>query len=320
MYLQHFNLDKLPFTLTPNTGFYCDLVGHQEALNVLLISLRSGEGFIKVTGEVGSGKTLLCRKLLTMLGDDFVTAYIPSPDPNLASEGLQRILALELGVVIDAQADKRSCLEQLTQRLLVLHGQKKKVVLLVDEAQILTDQCLEAIRLLTNLETESEKLLQVVLFAQPELNVRLQQAALRQLEQRITFSCQLSPIVEADLEHYVMRRLAVAGYTQQQLFTPRALHLLYRKSGGIPRLINILCHKALLVAYGRGIQQITWRCIHKASRDTQRSMAGSAWSQHKMVFILWVLVGLAATSVVIRYKQWHDVSAHSTKTVTEELR
>ena len=267
MYLDHFNMTTVPFSLTPNTQFFCQLPGHQEALNVLLISLQSGEGFIKIVGEVGTGKTLICRLLMDMLDENYVTAYIPNPDLN--ADGLRLAVAHELGVDEDEKISQHRLLEKINQRLLELNSQGKRVVLLVDESQALSEDCLEAIRLLTNLETESTKLLQVVLFGQPELDVKLNKASLRQLKQRITFSYYLQPIKETELDAYLCHRLATAGYTYGSLFTNKARQLLYRSSQGLPRLLNILCHKALLVAYGRGQAHVDHHAIKKAIIDTE---------------------------------------------------
>jgi MSHA biogenesis protein MshM len=270
MYLDHFNMTTAPFSLTPNTQFFCQLPGHQEALNVLLISLESGEGFIKIVGEVGTGKTLICRLLLEMLDERYVTAYIPNPDLN--ADGLRLAVAHELGIQASEQISQHRLVESINQRLLELHSQGKHVVLLIDESQALPEECLEAIRLLTNLETESTKLLQVVLFGQPELDVKLNKPSLRQLKQRITFSYYLQPIKASELDAYLCHRLAKAGYTYGILFTNKAKQLLYKSSLGLPRLLNILCHKSLLVAYGRGQTHVDHHAIRKAVVDTESAM------------------------------------------------
>lgn len=250
MYLEHFKLNKKPFSLTPNTDFYCELPCYTQALNVIKLSLSNGEGFIKIVGEIGTGKTFLCRLLLNSLPDDYVTAYIPNPD--LTSDGLRLSVAKELGLTFDASIGQHSLVDKINERLLELHHQGKKVVLLVDESQCLSESCLEAIRLLTNLETQSDKLLQVVLFGQPELDAKLNQSTLRQLKQRITFSYYLKPLDPNEMEAYICHRLAMAGYTYGLLFTKKAKKLLYKASGGLPRLLNILCHKGLMDAYGKG--------------------------------------------------------------------
>ncbi len=266
MYLKHFKLNNPPFSLTPNTDFYCDLPTHQDALAVLLLSLQMGEGFIKIIGEVGAGKTLLCRLLLNHLDDNYVTAYIPNPDKS--GYGLRLALAHELGLVLDKDIPYYLLLDKITQRLLELHQSVKHVVLVIDEAQALSEDALEAIRLLTNLETEEKKLLQVVLFGQPELDVKLNQHKMRQLKQRITFSYYLRPLSFNEINFYLSHRLAKAGFTYGSLFTPGAKKRLCRASKGIPRLLNILCHKALLVSYGRGAQRVDTRAMKRAISDT----------------------------------------------------
>ncbi len=266
MYLKHFGLKDLPFTLTPNTLFYCNLPAHQEGLNTLLFSLRSGEGFIKIIGEVGSGKTLLCRKLLDSLGGECVTAYIPNPDVD--PQGLRVALAKELGLRVNVKGDTNTLLSRLSERLIELKHQKKRVVVIVDEAQALADDTLEALRLLSNLETESEKLLQIVLFAQPELDEKLKLYKFRQLLQRIGFSYVLRSLTPQELSQYVFHRVSMAGYTKGNLFSAPAIRKLYRASQGVPRVINILCHKALLVAYGRGEAVVTPRSVAIAVRDS----------------------------------------------------
>jgi MSHA biogenesis protein MshM len=267
MYLEHFNFKELPFTITPNLGFFCLLKGHQQALNTLLFSIRSGEGFIKLTGEVGTGKTLLCRKILDSLNADYVTAYIPNPDLNPIE--LRKALARELGLDPAKLHDQHELLTVINNRLLELHAAGKRTILLIDEAQALSPESLETVRLLTNLETESAKLLQVVLFAQPELDQRLNQANFRQLKQRISFSYSLPVMSRDDLDTYLFHRLATAGYSYGTLFTEKARDTLFRASQGIPRLVNILCHKALLAAYGKGEQLVTKKSMRLAIQDTE---------------------------------------------------
>ncbi len=285
MYLEHFKFKELPFSLTPNVNFFCSLKGHDEALKTVLFSLRSGEGFIKVVGEVGSGKTLLCRKLLGSIESEYVTAYIPNPDLNPIE--LRRAFARELGIDPTQLLDQHELLSHLNSQLLNFHAAGKRVVLLLDEAQALPAESLEALRLLTNLETETSKLLQVVLFGQPELDERLNLSSLRQLKQRISFSYYLPTLTREDLDTYLFHRLAMAGYTYGTLFSKKARDVLYRASGGIPRLVNILCHKALLVAYGRGDGKITHSAMRIAAQDTE---AVASW--YKPVFVT-LLIGCA---------------------------
>lgn len=267
MYQEFFKFVTLPFSLTPNPNFFCQLKGHQEALNTLEFCINSGEGFIKIIGEVGSGKTLLCRKLLENLDDQFVSAYIPNPD--LTPLEIRKAFARELGLNPTQWQDQHELLTAIYQHLISLHRNGKIIVLLIDEAQALSDESLETIRLLTNLETESVKLVQVVLFAQPELDQRLNQEKLRQLKQRISFSYKLPLMNRDDLDTYLHHRLAKAGYTHGNLFTKQAKNLLFRASRGIPRVVNILAHKALLVAYGQGVMQIDHHAMRMAINDTE---------------------------------------------------
>src|SRR5579864_6104104 len=179
MYLEHFGFREYPFAITPDTSFYYNFVSHHEALNVLQVAIQSGEGFIKVTGEVGLGKTMLSRKLLKSLGVEYVGAYLPNP--QLSGGALSAAIATELGVKISPRMRETSGLRQLNARLLQLAAAGRHVVVCLDEAQAMPDETLEAVWLLTNLETEKSKLMQVVLFGQPELDERLAGKHLRQL-------------------------------------------------------------------------------------------------------------------------------------------
>jgi MSHA biogenesis protein MshM len=267
MYLYHFGLRELPFTLTPNTQFYLGLESHNEALAVLLTALKTGEGFIKVVGEVGTGKTLLCRKLLNEIPEHFVTAYIPNP--YLKPDELRRAVAVELGVKQAQRMSTQLLTQRIQARLLALHGQGHSVVLILDEAQALPAESLEALRLFTNLETETRKLLQVVLFAQPELDQLLAEQRFRQLRQRITFSYQLRVLSVNETHYYIQHRLKVAGYKGAALFSPAITKKLAKASKGIPRLVNVLCHKILMLAYGQGHYKITLSHLKSAINDTE---------------------------------------------------
>ncbi len=266
MYEAHFGLRELPFGITPDTSFFFGSPRSQEALNTLLVAARSGEGFIKITGEVGTGKTLLCRKFMATLGEDFITAYIPNP--YLEPRSLMLALADELELSLDREVDQHQLLKTITHHLLRLAGQDKRVLLCIDEAQALPLETMEALRLLTNLETEKRKLLQIVLFGQPELNRKLEQESIRQLAQRITFHYHLGPLGRDDLDYYVAHRLRVAGFGGARLFSASAISRLYRASGGIPRLVNILAHKALMLCYGQGRQQVSAAHVAAAAHDT----------------------------------------------------
>jgi MSHA biogenesis protein MshM len=277
MYTAHFGLREAPFGITPDTSFFFGSPHSQEALNTLLVAARGGEGFIKITGEVGTGKTLLCRKFMATLGPDFVTAYIPNPylEPRTLMLALADELGLEASLARDV--DQHRMLKAITGRLLQLAGEGKRVLLCLDEAQAIPVESLEALRLLTNLETEKRKLLQIVLFGQPELNRKLALQSIRQLAQRITFHYHLGPLSRDDLDYYVAHRLRVAGFDGARLFSRGAIAKLYRSSGGVPRLVNILAHKALMLCYGQGKQQVARAHVVVAARDTLAAGGRRIW-------------------------------------------
>ncbi len=315
MYLAHFGLREAPFGITPDTSYFFACADYQAALNTLLIAIRNGEGFIKITGEVGTGKTLLCRQFLASINKEhgtvavsdsgpqqasvtqhFVTAYIPNP--YLTPHTLLLALADELGVVLQPDVDQHHLLKSLTAALLDFARQDKQVVLCLDEAQAMPLESLEAIRLLTNLETEKRKLLQIVLFGQPELNQKLQQDSIRQLNQRITFHYHLGPLRRDDMDYYLSHRLNVAGFTGGRLFSRSAANQLYAASGGIPRLVNIVAHKALMLSYGEGRQQVSARHVRAAAKDTG-SAKKSLWRWWIIAAALLLIAGSSALGWVV---------------------
>ncbi len=275
MYKAHFGLRELPFGITPDTSFFFASTNSQEALNTLLIAANNGEGFIKITGEVGTGKTLLCRKFMATLHDSFCTAYIPNP--FLEPRTLMLALADELEISLEKDVDQHRLLKSINHRLLVLAREGKKPLLCVDEAQALPMASLEALRLLTNLETEKRKLLQIVLFGQPELNRKLEAEEIRQLNQRISFHYHLGPLSKDDMAFYVSHRLNVAGFAGGRLFSNDAINAMYSASGGIPRLVNILAHKSLMLAYGQGTQQVRGMHVKLAAKDTVAAKGVGKW-------------------------------------------
>jgi len=275
MYRTHFGLREMPFGITPDTSFAYACTSHQEALNTLLVSVRNGEGFMKIVGEVGTGKTLLCRRFLATLDATHVTAYIPNP--YLEPRTLLFALADELGVAVPRDADQHRLLKTLNLALLDFARQGRTVVLCLDEAQAMPIETLEALRLLTNLETEKRKLLQVVLFGQPELDDRLDQESVRQLRQRISFQYRLAALGRAEVDRYIAHRLRVAGYHGHRMFTGPAARAVHRFAGGVPRLVNIIAHKAMLLAYGEGLQHVLPRHVRYAALDTPAARALRPW-------------------------------------------
>ncbi|ABM61122.1 ExeA family protein [Halorhodospira halophila] len=274
MYLEHFGLREYPFQLTPNTGYYYGRASHQEALTMLWAALESGEGFLRVTGEVGTGKSLVCRQLLHKLGDHWQAALILNPALDPAS--LRQVVADELQ--LDAGNDcinAHELLRALHARLQENATAGRRTLLIIDEAQVMPDESLETLRLLTNLESEEAKLLQVVLLGQPELDQRLAQPHLRQLRQRCTFRYRLQPLPLEVVDDYLHHRVQTAGYRGRGLFMPKASRLIGRAGQGVPRTINTLAHKALLAAFGDGVQQVVREHVVRAIEDTETADASA---------------------------------------------
>lgn len=296
MYRAHFGLQELPFGITPDTSFFFPDSSHQEALNTLLVAVRSGEGFIKVTGEVGTGKTLLCRKFLTALDQrEFVTAYIPNP--YLQPMSLLFAIADELSLSYSPDINQHQLLKLLTNYLMESYSNGKQVVLCLDEAQAMPLETLESMRLLTNLETERRKLLQVVLFGQPELNTCLNQPSVRQLKQRITFSCELRPFSLQETTLYIAHRLCIAGYTGPRLFVPETIKQIHGVARGIPRLMNVIAHKSMLVAFGEGALGITVSHVRAAVADTESLTPRRSWSVRVLHYIAAVTAALGIAAI-----------------------
>ncbi|MEZ8773186.1 AAA family ATPase [Vibrio sp. 10N.222.54.F12] len=262
MYQAHFDFEQLPFTLTPNTDFFYGLAPHFEAIQTVMSALEMGEGVVKVTGEVGTGKTMVCRMLVNHLND--CTALIYLPNPVLSGADLRQAVAKELGLTIDNPA---ALVDNIQHKLIELHNSGLRVVAILDEAQALSDEALETLRLFGNLETEDKKLLQIVLLGQPELDARLEAYHLRQFRQRITFSSTLRPLTLDETVAYIDNRIAKSGgkYAPFSLSHKKAI---WRSSLGIPRLINQLCHKALLLAFSEDKQNIENQHLFAAMHET----------------------------------------------------
>jgi len=240
---------------------------------------------------------MLCRMLLANLRADEQAVYIPNP--HLMPSMLRVAVARELGVRADSKLDQSLLLSQIQDRLIELGAAGRRVVVCLDEAQAMPDETLEALRLLTNLETEKRKLLQVILFGQPELDDKLAKPALRQVRQRIAWSCRLQPYDRDDVQAYVNHRLLVAGYDAHPLFTPHAIDALWRTSGGVPRLVNILSHKALMLTFGRGGQRVRARDIRAAANDTDGAFPAAAGRRK-----LWLYAAATAALVIGALALW----------------
>lgn len=270
VYLEYYGLKEAPFSITPNPRFLFFSAKHREAFNHLLYGIRERKGFVQLTGEVGAGKTTLCRALLEELGNNFSTALILNP--VLDPDGLVRNIAVEFGLQVNGM-DRFEMVNEINHFLLTQLEQGRDTVLIIDEAQTLTHELLEQVRLLSNLETDDRKLLQIVLMGQPELRDRLNDPALRQLRQRITVRYHLTSLKPVEVGEYVHHRLAVSGANGSPHFTVPALWRVHRYSGGIPRLVNAVCDKCLLAGYVQQRDQIDFRMVGRAIRELEGDIA-----------------------------------------------
>lgn len=274
MYLDHFGLRELPFGITPDTEFIYPSRAHVEGLNLLHFSLASGEGFIKIVGEIGSGKTLLCRNFLAGLDEEWQAAYIPNP--QMEPRAFLREVADELGTPA-GEPEASFIVKRLNARLLELAHAGRKIVLCIDEAQTMPRLTLESLRLLSNLETEKRKLMHIVLFGQPELDDMLAVHSARQIKQRIAFHYRLHRLDDEEIRDYVEQRLRIAGHGGEPIFTPEAMKILCKSAAGTPRLVNILANKALLAAFGEGHEKVDAEHVKAAVRDTEGVVLKRGW-------------------------------------------
>ena len=255
MYCEFFGFSEKPFTITPNPHFIFLSSIHREAFGRLLYGVDSHAGFIALTGEVGTGKTTVLRTLLTQMDPDkYRSALIFNP--CMSGEQLLESICKEFGIQSDGK-DRFSYLDALNRFLLEQHQSGLTVVLVIDEAQNLAPEVLEQVRMISNLETERDKLIQIILAGQPELDVVLARHDLRQLSQRITVRCSLTPMKLKDTQDYINHRLKVSGSRIPGIFSPKAVKQIYRFSRGIPRLINVACEQALVMAWTRESLSIT---------------------------------------------------------------
>ncbi len=262
MYLAHFGFAQYPFHLTPNTELFLGLAPHYEAIQTVTSALDMGEGVITVTGEVGTGKTMVCRMLMALFAEHIQLVYLPNP--LLSDIELRQAIAQELGI---ERFDQVSIVDDIQARLIELHRAQKQVVVLVDEAQALSDNAIEALRLFGNLETAQHKLMHIVLFGQPELDERLAQHHLRQFRQRISFRAQLRALTLQESVAYIDNRLQHSG-AQGEILTLNHKRAIWRASRGIPRLINQICHKALLSTYFCRQERVHNLALFDAINDT----------------------------------------------------
>ena len=266
MYLEYYGLSEPPFDITPNPRFLFYSVKHREAFNHLLYGIRERKGFVQLTGEVGAGKTTLCRAMLDQLNGAYATALILNP--VMSAQELMKAIAIEFGLPVNG-LDRLDTLAVINQFLLQQVERGQDTVLIIDEAQDLTDDLLEQVRLLSNLETDDRKLLQIVLMGQPELRDRLNNPRLRQLRQRITVRYHLQPLSRLEMIQYIQHRLEVSGAKGAPYFTHPALWRVYSYSKGIPRLVNAVCDKALLAGFVQQQERIGFGVVRRAVRELE---------------------------------------------------
>ena len=266
IYLEHFGLNEAPFKITPHTEFFFAGANRGETLEALIYAITSGEGMVKVTGEVGAGKTMLCRVLMERLPDTVETIYLAVP--SLSPDEMLATIADDLAVDVHG-GNTTKLIRALQERLIATHAEGKQVVALIDEAHAMPLETLEQIRLLSNLETNRDKLMQIVLFGQPELDQHLMLPNMRQLKERITHSFNLLPLPARDIKDYLNFRLRAAGYKGPDLFSPDAIKLIAEASEGLTRRINIYADKTLLAAYADDTYTVTPDHVRAAISDTQ---------------------------------------------------
>jgi len=266
MYLEHFGLREAPFRITPHTEFFFAGANRGATLEALIYAITHDEGIVKVSGEVGSGKTMLCRMLLEKLPDNVETVYLANP--SLSRHEILHAIAEELKAPLTGKR-AHQLLHALQEKLLAIYAAGRQVVVMVDEAHAMPPETLEEIRLLSNLESNRHKLVHIVLFGQPELNEHLSQKNMRQLKERITHNFALDPFLRSDIGSYLMFRMRAAGYRGPDLFTPSAIQLINHASEGLTRRINILADKALLSAFSENRHQIDSKQIKAAIKDAQ---------------------------------------------------
>lgn len=267
MYLDYFGLTQPPFKITPDPDMFFPGGNRGPVLQSLVYAICNGEGIIKVVGEVGSGKTMLCRMLAVQLPRYVEIAYLVNP--RLDADDLVYAVAAELKLEHGANAGTLEVMQKLQDFLVRKHAENRRVVLFVEEAQSMPLETLEELRLLSNLETHREKLLQIVLFGQPELEHKLSAQNIRQLKERITYSFTLAPLREQEVRDYLNSRLRVSGYHAMDLFDPSAVRQTARLSRGLLRRINIIADKACLAAYAANAKEITAKHVKLAARDSE---------------------------------------------------
>jgi type II secretory pathway predicted ATPase ExeA/septal ring-binding cell division protein DamX len=292
MYHDFFGLREAPFRITPNTDFFFAGGNRGAILDALLYAIGQGEGIVKVTGEVGSGKTMLCRMLQARLPEDVLGVYLANP--SVSPDEILHAIAHELELPLPVGSGRLEAMQRLTAFLLDCHAANRQVVLFVEESQGMPIATLEEIRLLSNLETDRHKLLQIVLFGQPELDALLRKPEIRQLRERITHSFTLAPLSAADIGLYLDFRLRAAGYKGPDLFGPAVVARIARASAGLTRRVNLLGDKTLLAAFSESSHAVAPRHVKAAIRDSEFAQGGEVGNRHG-----WALVAAALAALLL---------------------
>jgi general secretion pathway protein A len=296
MYASYFGMKENPFNLTPDPRYFYLSPRHQEALNCLIYGINEKKGFMVITGGIGNGKTTLCRTLLARLDGSIESALIFNS--ALSDFELLQTVNQEFGITMKrGRQTKKRCLDALNDFLLKNFAAGKQALLLIDEAQNLSHSVLEQIRMLSNLETDQEKLLQIILMGQPELRDLLALPSLKQLNERITVRYDLKPLDRANVQTYIEYRLNMAGGMDKVTFSRMAYNLIYRSSGGNPRRINALCDRALLIAYAEDVHTIDRKIVKKAIKDVGETYFFKKDKQETL--IRFVLVPLLMVTVIL---------------------
>ncbi len=297
MYLEHYGLTEAPFRITPHTDFFFAGANRGTTLEALLYAITHDEGIVKISGEVGSGKTMLCRVLMERLPENVAIIYLANP--SLSREDILYALADELGIKVPEHSRTNTVMRALQEHLVELYAAGKQVVVLIDEAHAMPVETLEEIRLLSNLESNRHKLLQLVLFGQPEINETLARSDMRQLRDRITHNFNLEPLVRDDIAQYLDFRMRAAGYHGPSVFAPEAVKLIAKASQGLTRRINILADKALLASYAAGVHLVGDREVKAAIKDSEFASAGNPASGRRAgTPLIWAAAGAVAVLAV----------------------
>jgi type II secretory pathway predicted ATPase ExeA len=298
MYLDHFGLTEPPFRITPHTEFFFAGANRGATLDALVYAILNDQGIVTVSGEVGSGKTMLCRMLMERLPKHVVLVYLANP--SLSREDIVFAIADELGLQLSETSKASAAIRALQEKLIELHADGRQVVVLADEAHAMPLETLEQVRLLSNLETSHHKLLQLVLFGQPELDDVLARSDMRQLRERITQNFVLEPLHRDDIARYIDFRMRMAGYHGPEAFSHEAVRLIAKSSEGLTRRVNILAEKSLLATFAGGVHQVTPNEVRAAIRDTRYDTSGNRKKAGLLVAGGFALAGVLLTSMLLR--------------------